>query len=243
MLIFCLIGAALVAIIVYHTTEKMYLDDTDVVYPTISNDVAADGNTIVSECGDTGIAISLIRSNGHVVEPTPPYSIFVMIWNDGHILLMEPPKDSTGSQETLGFLWGIVAQGNLKELKNRLVSLFRLRDGHIQVLDIGPSASSIILTINTGATFVTINTWQQYESAKHFPDKLMLQAENTIDNRDMYLEEFYERWKSAIEDILVFKEEIARNKLLPVDVVVDHGIVRIYGEEGALLLEQKLFQE
>ena len=236
----CLICIALVAMVTSCTNTKTCFDDDSAL---VFDNAIEDNHSVVIASSDTGIAISLTRNNGHVLEPVPQHSIFVAIWHDGHILLMEQHDGSAESLETHNFQWGIVEKDYFKELQNRLISLFRIRGERIQILDVGPSASSIVLKINADKTSVSINTWQQYESAKHFPDRLILRAENTIDNSNMYLEEFYERWKVAIGDIFAFKEGVDRNKLLAVDVSVDQRIVRVYDKKGILLFERNLFHE
>jgi hypothetical protein len=74
---------------------------------------------------------------------------------------------------------------------------------------------------------------------------VVLHEDNAVDNKAMYLEEFYERWMTAKKEIYAFVEKLDSSKLLPVDVVVSDNApnrqqLRLYNKEGTLLLQQEI---
>ena len=179
-------------------------------------------------------------------ESVPPYSVFVMIWRDGHVLFREQRDDEAKKEEIYNFQRGIVDKNSVDALQKKLVSLFRLKNQRVYIADFGPSASYKVLAINDGELSVTIDTWEQWRNADIYPTRLRLHESNAVDNRAMYLGEFYEKWQIAKKEIYAFTDKIDRNTLIPVDVVVDDEafkkppVIRVYDKEGTLLFEQKI---
>jgi len=206
----CLASFVLAAIVVWCINEGTRLDDGD-LHTALSNDKDTDSDNTDSESRNTGIVISLTQNHGHQIPPPPPIdenarrrlvnTVLVMVWHEGHILLIERHADSTYNRESHKFQWGIVDNNSLAELQDRLVSLFRVKEGETFMMDPFYNPSSTILRINTDKHSVVINTLGPFRNMRPRPEIVMLDKNDTIDGKEMSLPEFYEKW-SDIQKVI-----------------------------------------
>ena len=221
--------------------------------------VAPDEGGIVYHA-DIAVAFMYQRS-GHVLinsdAPFVPYSIYVMIWNDGHVLLREQPDTDFRGEDyrdrkeeaTYKFQRNILSKDSVDTLQKKLISLFRLKGKRIHMGRYPLDAPCKVITINTNQSSVIIDLLElQTDIDTYRKDPMgyrVLHEDNTVDNKAMYLEEFYEKWMTAKKEIYTFAEKIDSRKLFPVDVVVSNDVpqrpqLRLYNKEGTLLLQQDI---
>ncbi len=165
----------------------------------------------------------------------PPYfAPMVVIWEDGRILFGEYDK----KKDDWTYEWGKIDLKTVASLQKNISDSYRLGKKNVHSWNFGPDATTHFLRTKFSGGFFIVDTWEQFDNAKHEPKRVVITAKNTKNRRPVYLPEYYDTWKEVKKAVLEAGKKAVSDNAIPVDVVIEHYVLTVKDKDGNILLRQ-----
>lgn len=168
-------------------------------------------------------------------EGVPPwFAPMIVIWEDGRILCGEYDKE----KDDWTYRFGKIDAKAAEFLQKVPITSYRLARKNVDAWIFGPDATTYFLRTKFDDGYFIINTWEQFDNAKHEPRRVIIKSKDTTDGKPVYLPEFYDSWKKVKKTVTDAGEKAVAKDAVPIRVVVEHYVLNIMDKDGNVLLRQ-----
>lgn len=151
------------------------------------------------------------------------------------VLLYNNTEDAFGPAN---YVLGRVDEIEIKALQNLTWDSFGISDNDAYVFDVAIDASFYVLELQHQGHFMSFKTWEGYKNQDPESRRVAINGLDTKAGIPVYLPEFYDKWKTAKEEIFnLGKSIVDKEDTIPVDVTFENNLLTVYNKEGDTLLE------